>query len=81
MADVGGLGLRQRRKAGDRCTLVGPRQAARLLVHHHDDAPTLRQRHAREQRRGNAIGTGPAVDEQAAMVEAGNADARAQATV
>ncbi len=48
-------------------------------VLNHDDSPILRKRNAREQRRRQAIGPGTAVEQQAAGVEARNADARAQA--
>jgi hypothetical protein len=78
VADVGGVRLRQRRQRGDGVALVGARQAAVHGVLDDQHPPRRRQGHAREQRRRLPGRGRPAIDEQATVVEAGDADARAQ---
>src|SRR5262245_55267143 len=78
-AQMRGLGVRARRKLAEEFALVRPVYALPVRVEYNEDAPLFGERDAADDRRRRLPRSAPAIDDEAALLEQADADARARA--
>src|SRR5262245_13531990 len=78
-AQMRGLRVRARRKLAEQFALLRPVHALPLRVEHNEDAPLLGERQAADDRGRRPRRSAPAVDDEAALLEQADADARTRA--